>query len=79
MIAVLFSVLLLAADTTPVTTTEPAPAPAATAEKKEKKVCREDFRATGSRMKKKICLTPTEWANRDAGRDAGDLKNIGGR
>jgi hypothetical protein len=78
MTPLLFSVLLLAADTTAVPTTEAAPA--ATAEKvKEKKVCRENTSNTGSRMRKKECMTPTEWAKRDAGRGVNDLKNIGGR
>ena len=78
MISVLFSVLLLAADTTAVPTTEAAPA--ATAEKvKEKKVCRENTSNTGSRMRKKECMTPTEWAKRDAGRSTNDLKNMGAR
>ena len=55
-------------------TTEPA-RPAA---KGEKKICKADESFTGSRFKKKICLTETEWANRSAN-TANDLKNMGAR
>ncbi len=44
-----------------------------------KKICRIDTRDTGSRLKKRICLTEVEWANRKEGRDAGDLKSMGAR
>ncbi len=82
MIAALFSVLLLAAETpaTPDTAgaatqaAEPAQAAA-----KEKKVCRIDPANTGTRMKKKLCLTQTEWDIRSRGKSASDLKTIGGR
>lgn len=46
---------------------------------KAKKICRDDMSTTGTRMKKKICLTEAEWAKRDQGRSVGDLKTIGGR
>ena len=51
----------------------------AAATKKESKICKVDPAHTGSRMKKKLCLTETEWAQRNAGKNAGDLKTIGGR
>ena len=47
--------------------------------KAEKKICKIDELDTGSRMKKRICLTQVEWEKRNAGRSAGDLKTIGGR
>lgn len=86
MITVLFSVLLLAVET-PSTTPEAAntpalEAPAADATKtaeKEKKVCRIDPANTGTRMKKKLCLTQNEWDMRARGKNAGDLKTLGAR
>ena len=85
MIAALFSVLLLAAET-PATTTDTASTPTeATATEpakvveKEKKVCRVDPANTGTRMKKKICLTQNEWDMKAKGKSAADLKTIGGR
>jgi len=87
MIAALFSVLLLAADT-PATTPEtasapaqeatPAAAPVKTAEK-EKKICRADPANTGTRMKQKLCLTQNEWDMKARGKNAGDLKTMGAR
>ena len=44
-----------------------------------KKICRIDTLDTGSRMKKRVCLTEVEWANRKAGKNGGDLKTIGAR
>ena len=85
MIAALFSVLLLAAET-PATTAETASAPTeATAVEpaktatKEKKICRVDPANTGTRMKKKICLTQNEWDMKAKGKNAGDLKTLGAR
>jgi len=46
---------------------------------KAKKVCREDTSLTGTRMRKKICLSEAEWSKRDKGRSAGDLRTIGAR
>ena len=47
--------------------------------KSEKKICRTDEGATGSRMRKKQCLTQTEWDRKAQGKSAADLKTIGGR
>ena len=56
------------------------PAPAAEpAKKAEKKICKPDYTTTSSRMRKKLCLTETEWAQKTQGKNAGDLKTIGGR
>ena len=87
MIAALFSVMLLAAETPAATaetaspTTGEAAAPAQPVKKaeKEKKICKTDPSYTGSRMKRNICLTQVEWDKRAEGRNAGDLKTIGGR
>ncbi len=72
MISLMFALMLVA---------DPAATAAAEAPKPEKakKICRDNLETTGSRMKKKICLTEAEWAKRDAGKGAGDLKTIGGR
>ena len=86
MIAALFSVLLLASDT-PATGTEAASAPtqstplpaAPPAKTVVKKICRTDESDTGSRMRKKVCFSQTEWDKREAGKSVGDLKTIGGR
>jgi hypothetical protein len=87
MIAALFSVLLLAAET-PATTAEAASVPAQEAAPaieptktvvKEKKICRVDPANTGTRMKKKLCLTQNEWDMKAKGRNAADLKTLGAR
>jgi hypothetical protein len=52
--------------------------PAPTNTKREKRVCKADESFTGSRFKKKICLTETEWANR-ASTTSNDLKVKGVR
>jgi hypothetical protein len=43
---------------------------------KERKICRTEDSGTGSRMKKKMCLTQTEWDRRAAGRNAADLNTL---
>lgn len=55
---------------------QPAEAPKA---QKEKKICRAAVTQTASRMRKRECFTESEWARRDAGASAADLKTIGGR
>ena len=77
MISLMFA-LMLVAEPAAATTEAPKVAEIQKPEK-AKKVCRDDLETTGSRMKKKICLTEAEWAKRDAGKSVGDLKTIGGR
>ena len=55
-----------------------APAQPAKAES-NKKICRVDTTDTGSRMRKRLCLTETQWEQRKAGKNAGDLKTMGAR
>lgn len=43
---------------------------------REKKICRADPALTGTRMQKKLCLTPSEWDLRSRGKTAGELKTI---
>lgn len=70
---------LLAADPTAVSVIQPvAPAPAAKPAK-EAKICRVDTNESSSRMRKRVCLSQTEWDRKDAGKTTNDLKNIGGR
>jgi hypothetical protein len=73
--SLMLAVLLLAADptTAPI---EPAVKP----EKASRKtICKVDPANTGSRMKKRMCLTAAEWDLRAQGKNAGDLKTLGAR
>ena len=58
---------------------EPSPATPAPAPKKAAKTCRDDPSYTGTRMRKKLCLTQAEWDLRSQGKNAGDLKVLGAR
>ncbi|MBA3666465.1 MAG: hypothetical protein H0W65_01915 [Sphingomonas sp.] len=78
MISVLFSVLLLASDAAVATPAQPAPT-AAQASTAESKICRPDPAYTGTRMRKRLCLTQNQWDLRGNGKSAGDLKTIGAR
>lgn len=77
----LVSFLLAAANPTAAaatSSTNNAAEPAPTTAKREKRICKNDESFTGSRFKKKVCLTETEWANRTA-TTANDLKVKGVR
>ncbi len=75
----LLAAALLAADLSAASVTPPAqPAPAVKPVKQEK-ICRVDENESSSRLRKRICLTQTEWDQKAAGKTANDLKNIGGR
>ncbi len=78
MIPALFALLLVAEEPQ-----QAAQAPAASTEaqstKSEKKICKTENSGTGSRMRKKMCLTQTEWDLRAEGKSAADLKTIGAR
>ena len=76
MISAIAALLLLGAAPDATVATSEAPAPKA---QKQKKICKVDPAHTGSRMAKKLCLTETEWAQREAGKDAADLKTMGAR
>jgi hypothetical protein len=76
MIPALFALMLVAQDAAPVAAQESAQVQKP---EKEKKICRENEGATGSRMRKKVCLTQTEWDQRDQGKSAADLKTLGAR
>jgi hypothetical protein len=67
MIPLLFSVMLLASDTSAAATTaatDPTEQAVPAKKVKEKKICKEDPAYTGSRMKKQICLTEVDWEKR---------------
>jgi predicted transglutaminase-like cysteine proteinase len=73
----LFAALLLVADPS-ASAANTATAPADTAKPvKEKKICKVDENESSSRLRKRVCLTQTEWERKEAGKTAGDLKNIG--
>jgi hypothetical protein len=57
----------------------PAPVPAEAAKPKEKKICRVDTNDSSSRLRKRVCMTQTEWDRKAAGESANDLKNKGAR
>jgi len=44
---------------------------------KERKICRIDENESSSRLRKRVCLTQTEWEQKEAGKSVGDLKTIG--
>lgn len=72
----LAALLIAAAQTAPA----PQVAPDAETAKpvKEKKICKTDPNLTGTRMRKRLCLTETEWAQKNA-TSANDLKTRGAR
>lgn len=78
MIPALFALMLVVQDAE-----QPAAATEAQvekqAEKSDKRICKVDTNSTGSRMRKKLCLTQTEWDLKAQGKDAAGLKNIGAR
>ncbi len=70
---------LLAADPSTASATLPVQLAPAVKPVKEQKICRVDQNESSSRMRKRVCLTPTEWDQKANGKTANDLKNIGGR
>lgn len=52
-------------------------APQAAPAEKEKKICRVDENESSSRLRKRVCLTQTEWDQKEAGKDVSDLKGMG--
>ena len=76
MISALFALLLVAQEPAESAATE-----STEVQKSEKaeKICRVDKNQTGSRMRKKLCLTQTEWDLKAQGKSTADLKTIGGR
>ena len=56
-----------------------APSEAAKPAQKVKKICRVDTNDSSSRLRKRVCMTQTEWDNKTAGESANDLKNKGAR
>ncbi len=54
-------------------------APEAPTAASTKKICKVDTLDTGSRVKKRVCLTQVEWANRNEGKNTNDMKNMGAR
>jgi NADPH-dependent ferric siderophore reductase len=77
MIPALFALLLVADNSASPAVAQPAET--AVQAEKEKKICKVDPNYTGSRMRKKLCLTETEWAMKAQGKSAADLKTMGAR
>jgi hypothetical protein len=75
MSTLLAALLLIADPTGPAAAAPAAPAPA----QAEKKICRVDPADTGSRLKRRLCLTETEWDKLHEGYSANDLKTMGAR
>ena len=77
---VLAAALLMSADPTAAQQPEAAAAaPAPTPKVAEKKICRVDDSDTSSRLRKRVCLTQTDWDRQQRGVSVNDLKNIGAR
>lgn len=76
MIPALFALLLVADSPAAQAADGPQAAPA---KKSEEKICKVDPSYTGSRMRKKLCLTQAEWDLKAQGRSAADLKTMGAR
>jgi hypothetical protein len=74
----LAAALLTTADPAAAATPVGAAAPVQAAKPtKEKKICKVDENESSSRLRKRVCLTQTEWERKEAGKSAGDLKTIG--
>ena len=55
------------------------PTAVATNAVKEKKICRVDVNESSSRLRKRVCLTQTEWDRKAASVTGNDLKILGAR
>jgi uncharacterized protein (DUF2147 family) len=44
---------------------------------KEKKICKVDENESSSRLRKRVCMTATEWDRAETGKDVTDLKSMG--
>jgi hypothetical protein len=77
--SIFFAAALMMAQAPAVQPAIAQPSVPAAATEKEKKICRVDENESSSRLRKRVCLTQTEWERKDSGVSANDLKNIGGR
>ncbi len=44
---------------------------------KGKKICKVDQNESSSRLRKRVCMTQSEWDRADSGVDVNDLKSMG--
>ncbi|MFL6725933.1 MAG: hypothetical protein ACJ8FS_05400 [Sphingomicrobium sp.] len=44
---------------------------------KEKKICKVDENESSSRLRRRVCMTETEWQQKEAGKDLTDIKSMG--
>lgn len=72
----LLSLLLLAGDSAPAQATSPDQTVQAD-KKEEKLICRTKVTDTGSRMRKKVCMTQAQWDRKDSGQNFDDMKRVG--
>jgi hypothetical protein len=76
--SIVFVAAMMMVQATDAQTVQPQPAPQAAAPaEKEKKICKVDQNESSSRLRKRVCMTPTEWERVAAGRDMNDLKTMG--
>jgi hypothetical protein len=73
----LSAALLVSADPTAAQPQSPATAPVEKVA--EKKICRVDTSDSTSRLRKRVCLSQTEWDRKESGVEANDLKNMGAK
>ena len=77
----LLAFLLLSVDPAAVAAQPQAsPAAAASAAAKPengKKICKVDTSDSTSRLRKRVCMTQTEWERAETGKDVTDLKSMG--
>jgi hypothetical protein len=77
LMSILLAALLLSADPAVAQAPAPAEAPATARKIEEKQVCRIDTSDSSSRLRKRVCMTQTEWDRKASGVSADDLKTMG--
>ena len=75
----LFAAALLAATDPVATPATPTQTAQAAAPQTEKKICKVEQDESSSRLRKRTCLTASEWDLKDQGVNAADLKRMGAR
>ena len=77
--SILLAALLVSADPAVAQAPAPVQAPATAQKVEEKQVCRIDTSDSSSRLRKRVCMTQSEWDRKAAGVSADDLKSMGAR
>ena len=76
-LVLLFALLISADPVASAPVANPEPAKTAAKPQKEPKICRVPSVQTGTRMQRRVCLTESQWAIREEGRSAEDIKTMG--